>query len=110
MDTTTGKHVGDYSMESFVDAHSHRPVQHIEIVEGETKILGLKKLGPGNSQSVKVAAKDPAVAFCDQAFHLKDTTKHKYRDDDPDFKSDPLHWRRMSSFLGDKGELIAVVQ
>jgi Type VI secretion system (T6SS), amidase effector protein 4 len=87
-------------MESFVDAHSRRPIKRLEVGEGDTKIVGLKKFSSGNAQGVKVVINDTAVAFCNQVVHLNDRTKHKYRDFDPNF-TDDFHWRHMSSFINE---------
>jgi hypothetical protein len=62
-------------MEKFFDVLNNKPVDQIEVQQGETKILGLRKF---NSKDVAVRTGDFEIAFVDMSIHLNDQTKKKY--------------------------------
>jgi hypothetical protein len=55
------------NMERFFEPTKRNPIGHIELREGETKVVGLKKF---NAHDVAVRSQDFKVAFCDKAIHL----------------------------------------
>jgi hypothetical protein len=77
-------------MVTFVGPHSHKPIHNIKVAEGEMTVVGLKKFATGTPPTVVVATADPSVAFCHQAGHLKDTTKHSYNDKTMSFFADQI--------------------
>src|SRR5262245_51151885 len=62
-------------MEAFVDPDTKRPVQQIDVAEGGTKLLGLKKFTIGD---VAVRTGDYTTAFVDMVLRLKDPSKASY--------------------------------
>jgi hypothetical protein len=62
-------------METFFDVQNNQPVDQIDVAQGETKILGLRKF---NSNEVAVRTQDFKVAFVDKVIHLNDPTKKAY--------------------------------
>jgi hypothetical protein len=62
-------------MEAFFDPKNNKPVDQIEVKQGETKVIGLRKF---NLNDVAVRSQDFKVAFCDKAIQLKDKTKKAY--------------------------------
>jgi hypothetical protein len=64
-------------MEPFFDPKTQQPVARLELAEGETKILGLKKY-QGNEVAVRTG--DYKIAYCDRVIQLKDKTKKSYND------------------------------
>jgi hypothetical protein len=64
-------------MEKFFDVRNNQPVEQIEVAQGETKILGIRKF---NLKEVAVRTGDFKIAFVDMVIHLKDQTKKTYND------------------------------
>jgi hypothetical protein len=62
-------------METFFDPKTKKPVEQIEVAQGATRILGLKKF---HSNDVAVRTQEFKVAFCDKVIRLKDKTKLSY--------------------------------
>jgi hypothetical protein len=62
-------------MERFFDVSSSQPVDQVEVAQGETRILGLRKF---NGNDVAVRTQDFKVAFVDKVIRLKDPTKKAY--------------------------------
>jgi Type VI secretion system (T6SS), amidase effector protein 4 len=62
-------------MEAFFDPDTKQPVQQIEVREGVTKILGLKKFAIGE---VAVRTGDYKVGLVDMVIRLKDKSKLSY--------------------------------
>ena len=62
-------------MEKFFDASNNQPVDQIEVAQGETKVLGLRKF---NLNDVAVRTNDGNIAVANQVIHLNDKTKKAY--------------------------------
>jgi hypothetical protein len=62
-------------MEAFFDPGTKKPVQQIDVPEGGTKILGLKKFTLGD---VAVRTGDYKIGLVDMVIRLKDATKKSY--------------------------------
>jgi hypothetical protein len=57
-------------MESFFDPISKKPITQIQVLEGETKILGIRKFNLGPPPEVIVKCLDPAIAYWCQVCKL----------------------------------------
>lgn len=90
-------------METFVDVKTGQPLNRIEVQEGTTRIVGLKKFALGTPPSVIVQCSDGNTAISHDVSHLGDTTKHKYSADEninmASFANEIVHLERSGLFF-----------